>query len=453
MGNKGQETIIISRTDKIGDFVVSIPSYATARVMFPQAKIVALVSKHNKILAQGLKCVDEVVSIDDYESQDDLVSKLRSLHPDAFVALVSNNNISRLAVRSGAKRRIGPLSRFWSFFHYNQGLRQSRSRCLKSEAAYNLDLIRHLDPKRYDSLAHPCFERIAFSEADAQVVANYLAQENLSATPFILVNPFTGGSGANLNCEQYGQVIASIVTTPHDPTKPLPKRNRRALATLAPDSVPNSLMESLSSTGSDSTAIAGSTTIAGSTAAIAGRTGDVASASTSAITSADAAAGASSANTASDSLSVTMDAASALDASSHKFIYPEVVILAMPCHKEKVELILAQIPAHARALVHCFFNEGSLLVAAALVDRCKVFIGPSTGITQIAGNYQKRTLCFYSSRISNSHRRWELFGDEDEVPFTFDVAKLDYKTRELTELSPDMGQSIITTALEELWQL
>ena len=149
---KAPRAILIARTDKIGDFVVSIPSYATAKAMYPQAKIIALVSRANRILAEHVAAIDECVCLDDFTDASGEVdvaaaaAKLKSWQLDAFVALVSNNTISRLAVASGAAVRVGPRSKPLSFVHYNYGLRQKRSQCIKSEAAYNLELIAHLDP-------------------------------------------------------------------------------------------------------------------------------------------------------------------------------------------------------------------------------------------------------------------------------------------------------------------
>lgn len=131
---------------------------------------------------------------------------------------------------------------------------------------------------------------------------------------------------------------------------------------------------------------------------------------------------------------------------------PHVVILGMKQHQEQMDEILESVSPQNRPYVHFFINEGSLLVAAALVDRCKVFIGPSTGITQIAGNYLKPAICFYSSRISNSHRRWELYGDPEEVAFTFNIKNLNPNNKVLSSLQDGMKQAIVSTVLEEFYR-
>lgn len=341
--------ILIARTDKIGDFVVSIPSYATCKAMFPQAKIVALVSKHNRILAQHVPVIDEWVCVDDFVSESGaldftgLATRLQALKLDAFVALVSNNTISKLAVASGAKVRVGPRSKPWSFVHYNYGLRQQRSQCIKSEAAYNLELIEHLNPERFAQVGVK-LQRLLYAPEDVVPVTAFLQasglQHGAEIKSFVLINPFTGGSGANLNCAQYGAVINKL--------------------------------------------LAGNESL-------------------------------------------------------------EVVLMAVPAQAAKVEQVLAGVTESAR--VHVYLNQGSLMVATALVERCTSFIGPSTGITQIAGNLGKPTICFYSSRKSNSHTRWALYGDEREVPVTLPLEALDPVTKEIVDLPDALEAQIVTQTL------
>ena len=341
--------ILIARTDKIGDFVVSIPSYATCKAMFPQAKIIALVSKNNRILAQHSPVIDELVCLDDFVAATGsldfaaLTRRLQALKLDAFVALVSNNTISKLAVASGAQVRVGPRSKPWSFVHYNYGVRQQRSRCIKSEAAYNLELIEHLNPERFAQVGVQ-LQRLRYAPEDAAPVTSFLQAAGLlcgtEIKPFVLINPFTGGSGANLTCAQYGAVITKL--------------------------------------------LAGNPDL-------------------------------------------------------------EVVLLAMPNQADKVEQVLTGLTERAR--VHVYLNQGSLMVATALVERCTSFIGPSTGITQIAGNLGKPTICFYSSRKSNSHTRWALYGDPLEAPVTLPLEALDPVTKEIVDLPSELEAQIVSQTL------
>lgn len=360
------KTIIVSRTDKIGDFVVSIPSFATLKAMYPDYKIIGLVGRATKILANSLNCIDEVICFDDFDFEV-LCQKIQAYKPDAFIALVANWPIMRLAFKSGAPIRIGPWSKPMSFLMFNRGICQHRSRSIKSEAQYNLDLIEHYSPEQYAKTGIH-FEQIKFSPQDDQYSLDFLHSVgiNYPDDAFILINPLTGGSGCNISLQDYGRVLNSVFAK-------APQFNIK-------DGV--------------------------------------------------------------------------VDESEHTSRpLPHVVIMGIPEQSDALYNLLSMIDSQFASHVHLFINTQSLLTAAALVHKCKVFIGPSTGITQIAGNYHKAALCFYSTRLSNTYTRWALFGDNNEVPFTFDVERLDPETKVLKQLTDSTLQAIVSTTLEEFYQI
>ena len=146
---KEPKSIIISRTDKIGDLVLSIPAISTVKKMYPNAKLYVLVRKYNMEVVKGYTFIDGVLAIDDY-SKNELYKKLKQIKADIFIALYSDNQVLKLAWKSGAKYRVGPLSKPLSFFIYNCGLKQKRSESIKNEAEYNLDLVKHLDKELFE---------------------------------------------------------------------------------------------------------------------------------------------------------------------------------------------------------------------------------------------------------------------------------------------------------------
>ena len=101
--------IIISRTDKIGDLILSIPSFFMAKKMYPEAEIILLVRNYNYEIVKNLPYVDRVYKIDDFR-QEELLEKIKYFNADIFVALYNDSYIAKLAKASGAEKRIGPIS-------------------------------------------------------------------------------------------------------------------------------------------------------------------------------------------------------------------------------------------------------------------------------------------------------------------------------------------------------
>ena len=199
--------IIISRTDKIGDLILSIPSFFMAKKMYPEAEIILLVRNYNYEIVKNLPFVDRVYKIDDFR-QEELLEKIKYFNADIFVALYNDSYISKLAKASGAKKRIGPISKFSSFFAFNQGVYQKRSKSIKNEADYNLDLIRKIDTEKFDKNFE--IETKIYLENSHREVAKIFFAENNIGEKTLVVNPFMGGSAKNITDDEYVSLLQKI---------------------------------------------------------------------------------------------------------------------------------------------------------------------------------------------------------------------------------------------------
>jgi ADP-heptose:LPS heptosyltransferase len=205
---KNIKRIIISRTDKIGDLVLSIPSFFMVKKMYPNSEITVLVRKYNYEIVKNLPYIDRVVKIDDYRKVE-LIEKIKYFKADVFIALYNDEFVMQLAKASGARVKIGPLSKIKSFFIYNKGVLQKRSKSIKNEAEYNLDLIKKLDPKKFDDL----FEintKFYYEEKHGKAVEIFL-EENQIEFQILVINPFMGGSAKNISDEEYVKLIKAIL--------------------------------------------------------------------------------------------------------------------------------------------------------------------------------------------------------------------------------------------------
>jgi ADP-heptose:LPS heptosyltransferase len=57
------QRILLSRTDRIGDLLLSTPAIATVRASFPQAHVTLITSPYNRVAMEGNDDVDDLVSI------------------------------------------------------------------------------------------------------------------------------------------------------------------------------------------------------------------------------------------------------------------------------------------------------------------------------------------------------------------------------------------------------
>ena len=199
--------ILVSRTDKIGDLILSIPSFFMLKKMYPNAELVAIVRKYNMDIVKNLPYIDRFVVLDDY-TKNELLEKIAYFKADVFIALYNDAYIAALARASKAKIRIGPISKLNSLFTYNKGVFQKRSRSIKNETEYNLDLIAKLDKKKF-SILYELNTKLVLTD-DNRKVADTFFKENSIEGKCLVVNPFIGGSAKNITDEQYVSILKKV---------------------------------------------------------------------------------------------------------------------------------------------------------------------------------------------------------------------------------------------------
>ena len=209
---KGKETmeikrILVSRTDKIGDLILSIPSFFMVKKMYPNAELVVIVGKYNVDIVKNLPYIDRIVIIDEY-TKAELLEKIAYFKADVFIALYNDSYVASLARASKAKIRIGPISKLSSFFTYNKGVLQKRSLSVKNEGQYNLDLVAKLDKKRFTML-YELNTKLILTDENKKVADAYF-KENSIRGKCLVVNPFIGGSAKNITDEQYVSILKKV---------------------------------------------------------------------------------------------------------------------------------------------------------------------------------------------------------------------------------------------------
>lgn len=130
--------ILITRHDKIGDFMTMLP---VCKVLKEQTNhtIVMLVSKVNVEIAKKLDFIDDVI-----EYSEDSFTLLKRLTPYKFDVSISgyiDMNLGFTLFLARIPMRIAPATKIAQIF-FNKKLKQRRSRVEKTEWAYNLDLLK-----------------------------------------------------------------------------------------------------------------------------------------------------------------------------------------------------------------------------------------------------------------------------------------------------------------------
>lgn len=208
--------LLVIRNDKLGDFMLVWPALAMLKQSAPDWHITALVPKYTESLARFCPFIDDVI-IDaskrgDKHAQQATLTAIKQAQFDAAINFFSDTYNALLVYKAGIPFRMAPATKFIQFL-YNHRIVQRRSRSLKPEYEYNLDLARAFLRKQGIAVREPQPPYLSFTPEIIIQQKHKLAQQlNLSIeSSWVFVHAGSGGSANNLSIEQYAQFILALL--------------------------------------------------------------------------------------------------------------------------------------------------------------------------------------------------------------------------------------------------
>ena len=156
--SKEPKHIIISRTDAIGDVVLTLPLAYYLKQKFPAAKITWLGRTYTQTVIKTCSYIDNFVNSDEWNlTHTDAVSNvLKALNADAIIHVFPNKHLAKAAKLAGIKIRIGTSHRLYHWLTCNQLVNLGRKNSPLHEAQLNISLARYfgIDVPSLDELKH-----------------------------------------------------------------------------------------------------------------------------------------------------------------------------------------------------------------------------------------------------------------------------------------------------------
>jgi heptosyltransferase III len=201
--------ILVVRTDKIGDVVLTTPAISALRKQFPSAKIIGVVSPVAEEIYRSSPHLDGHIVLDPAQYSGflgfwRLVRRLRSEGAQAVVVFQAKMRVGFAVLFSGAGMRIGPWSKWWSFFCFNFGRRQNRSAVEMHEADYNIQLLKDLGITVADTWEK---SHLVVSEEARSESKRFFVEKGLSRRfKTVVIHPGMAGSALNWPESHYVQL-------------------------------------------------------------------------------------------------------------------------------------------------------------------------------------------------------------------------------------------------------
>ena len=140
---RNPKKIVISRTDSIGDVVLTLPLAGILKERFPGVTIVFLGNTYTKPIIACSQHVDEIWEWAELEKKhpEEQIFWLSEQHVDVFIHVFPRKELARLAKKASIKNRIGTSHRLYHWLTCNYRPSFTRKRSKLHEAQLNTKLL------------------------------------------------------------------------------------------------------------------------------------------------------------------------------------------------------------------------------------------------------------------------------------------------------------------------
>lgn len=194
------ETILISRTDNLGDVMLTLPVCGALKQKFPHLKIGFIGKAYTRALANACAHIDFFIDKADLTQHKTQLSDYKAT---TIVFIFPDKEIARLAARANIPVRIGTSHRWFHWLYGNKLLHFSRKESPLHEAQLNMKLLAPLGITEDISLQEiPSLYGFTARETPLPVT--------LSVKKIIIIHPKSKGSAKEWKLAYYFELIKKL---------------------------------------------------------------------------------------------------------------------------------------------------------------------------------------------------------------------------------------------------
>lgn len=201
--------ILIVRTDRLGDVVLTLPMLPELRKRYPDAHIAMLLRTYTGEIVIDNPYLDELIWYDEKHQLitfGTMVATLRERKFDAVIVVYPTIRLAWLVFRARIPVRIGTGYRYYSML-FNKRVYEHRKDAKKHEVEYNLRLLEELGCH----VSGPLEFRIQISDRQKKEIRGITETANIDlGRPYVIVHPGSGGSARDWSTRKFGQLAARL---------------------------------------------------------------------------------------------------------------------------------------------------------------------------------------------------------------------------------------------------
>lgn len=131
--------VIISRTDNLGDVILTLPLTGFLKLKYPELKILFIGKKYTESV------INTCQNVDSFLDREKIIDKGELPDADAIIFVFPDKELAKIAKKSHIKIRIGTSHRIFHWLYCNKLVNFSRKKSHLHEAQLNFKLLKGLN--------------------------------------------------------------------------------------------------------------------------------------------------------------------------------------------------------------------------------------------------------------------------------------------------------------------
>lgn len=202
--------ILISRTDKIGDVILTLPMIPEIKRLVPGSIVSLFISRKLEGLLENYEGINRIYYYEDFA--DNLKEFFKSNKFDTIINVFPRKDIAVAAFRAGIKTRVGTAYRLYSLL-FNKRIKEHRKYAVKHESDYNMNLLSYLNK----DISQEKKFYFRYSVSDFNHLENKLKAFLDFNSKYIIIHPGSKGSAIDLPVDKLFYLTEYILS--HYPEK------------------------------------------------------------------------------------------------------------------------------------------------------------------------------------------------------------------------------------------
>lgn len=201
--------IILSRTDSIGDVILTLPMAGVIKKHFPECKVSFLGSSYTRDIISCSEFIDDFLDWNKISSLplSEQIKFLTEKEIDTFIHVFPKKAIAKLAKKSKIKNRIGTTNRLFHWQTCNKLIRLSRKNSTLHEAQLNIKLLQKIGINEDFSLKDlPKYYGFSAKDESPKEVLKLLSKKKFN----LILQTKSKGSAREWGLDNFAELIKNL---------------------------------------------------------------------------------------------------------------------------------------------------------------------------------------------------------------------------------------------------